>query len=348
MTFRHGLVVGKFYPPHVGHELLIRRAAEKCLRVTVVVAASTKESLSLGDRVEWLAWSVADLPHVAVVGRPDGHPIDYQDDAIWRLHMEVFRAAVSESSPGVPVDVVFSGEDYGDELARRFGAAHVRVDRSTSATSIRADLKVKWLELVPAAREGLARRIVVLGAESTGTTTLAIDLAHATGAGFVPEFGRTFSAAKLARARESVPEVGLNSLTWTSAEFTWIASRQQEEIRQVARRHPVVIADTDALATSVWHERYVGGQHEPSLELARRNPPHLYVLTSEVGVAFEDDGLRDGEHVRESMSSCFREALEATGVPWLEVSGAPAMRVARVLEDRLECFSLPHLSSPLA
>ena len=33
---RHGLVVGKFYPPHAGHHLLIRAAAAACDRVSVV------------------------------------------------------------------------------------------------------------------------------------------------------------------------------------------------------------------------------------------------------------------------------------------------------------------------
>jgi len=37
MTARHGLVIGKFYPPHAGHHLLVRTAARACERVTVIV-----------------------------------------------------------------------------------------------------------------------------------------------------------------------------------------------------------------------------------------------------------------------------------------------------------------------
>lgn len=36
----HALVIGKFYPPHAGHHLLIREAARVAARVTVVVMAS--------------------------------------------------------------------------------------------------------------------------------------------------------------------------------------------------------------------------------------------------------------------------------------------------------------------
>ena len=117
VTFGHGLVVGKFYPPHLGHLSLIRAAADACERVTVVVAASSVETLSLADRVEWLGWDLADRPHVTVVGVMDDHPVDYYDPEIWDAHMVVFEAAIAEVAPGAPVDAVFSGESYGDELA---------------------------------------------------------------------------------------------------------------------------------------------------------------------------------------------------------------------------------------
>ena len=54
-TFPHGLVVGKFYPPHRGHQYLIERAAAKCARVTVLVMAAGSETVALGDRVAMAA-----------------------------------------------------------------------------------------------------------------------------------------------------------------------------------------------------------------------------------------------------------------------------------------------------
>ena len=54
MIARHGLVIGKFYPPHAGHHHLIRAAAARCARLTVVVMAATVESIPLARRVAWL------------------------------------------------------------------------------------------------------------------------------------------------------------------------------------------------------------------------------------------------------------------------------------------------------
>ncbi len=353
MTFGHGLVVGKFYPPHLGHLSLIRAAADACERVTVVVAASSVETLSLADRVEWLGWDLADRPHVTVVGVMDDHPVDYYDPEIWDAHMVVFEAAIAEVAPGAPVDAVFSGESYGDELARRLAARHLRVERpgtSPSGTAARADLIGRWMSLIPSARVALARRIAVVGAESTGTTTLAFDLADALGAAAVPEYGRVYSGAKLAGARQMAGSTScgwMESLTWRSEEFTAIAARQQAAIDAAALSVPVVVADTDALATSIWHDRYVGGPHLPSLELARVHPPALYLLTSHVGIEFEQDGLRDGEHLRASMTDTFRQALERQPVAWVEMTGDRFSRLDAAVRACRDAARLPELAEPL-
>ncbi|MET0419409.1 MAG: adenylyltransferase/cytidyltransferase family protein, partial [Actinoplanes sp.] len=109
--FGHGMVVGKFYPPHAGHHALIAAAAARCARVTVVVAPSRRESIPLDLRLEWLQEVHADTPWVRFVGRYDDHPVDYADPAVWDAHCAVFREAVG---PGA-VDAVFSSEAYGAE-----------------------------------------------------------------------------------------------------------------------------------------------------------------------------------------------------------------------------------------
>ena len=331
-NFAHGLIVGKFHPPHAGHLRLVATAADACERVTVVVAAGSQESLRLADRVEWLAWASAHRPHVTVVGAMDDHPIDYDDPVIWDAHMGVFADAVAELTP-VPVDAVFSAEAYGDELARRLGATHVRVPRDISATQARADLHGSWQLLAPPARPGLARLVVVLGPESTGTTTIAHRLAERLGAAFVPEYGRTYTSRKLADVRQTAHEAGqprpwVDELEWWSDEFTVIAARQTAAITEAADRAPVVVADTDALATSVWHERYVGQPHPPSLALARSLPVDLYLLTTPDGVPFIQDGLRDGAAIRTVMTETFVAALNASGRPWVALNGPEAARLA--------------------
>ncbi|MEU1281671.1 AAA family ATPase [Streptomyces sp. NPDC005805] len=328
---RHGLVLGKFYPPHAGHHHLVRTAAERCERLTVLVCAASVESVPLADRVAWLREV---HPEVRVVGAVDDHPVDLYDEDIWAAHMEVFTTAVPEQ-----VDAVYTSEEYGDELARRLGAVHICVDPDRSAypvsgTAVRADPAGRWDFLAPPVRAGLTRRVVVLGAESTGTTTLALALAEhyrARGGvwartGYVAEYGREYSERKLAELRAERPGADWSGVAFASEEFPVIAKEQAAREEAAARAgSPVLVCDTDAFATTVWHERYLGGPYPADPEPRTQ---HLWVLTDHEGVAFEDDGLRDGEQLRPWMTERFREELARTGRPFIEVTGPHEVRLA--------------------
>lgn len=332
--YGHGLVLGKFYPPHAGHHHLVRTARDRCERLTVLVCAASVESVPLADRVAWMREI---HPDVTVVGAVDDTRMDLHDPAVWDAHMAVFRAAVPE-----PVDAVFTSESYGAELARRFGAESVLVDpdrtlHPVSGTEVRKDPVGCWDFLAPPVRAALTRRVVVLGAESSGTTTLALALAgHYRARGgvwartrYVPEYGREFSERKLAGLRERWPGAQWEDVEFTTGDFPLIARRQNEAEEEAARAgSPVLICDTDSFATTVWHERYVGGRNADVEAVADRVPHHLWLLTGHEGVDFEYDGLRDGEELRPWMTGRFRDELTRTGRTFVALEGGREKRLA--------------------
>ncbi|MEU3554699.1 AAA family ATPase [Streptomyces fragilis] len=331
MRYGHGLVLGKFYPPHAGHHHLVRTAAEQCDRLTVLVCASSVESVSLADRVAWMR---EEHPACEVVGTMDEVPVDYTDPDVWAAHVEIFRAAV----PG-RIDAVFTSEAYGEELGRRLGAVSVLVDpdrtvHPVSGTAVRRDPVECWPYLAPPVRGALARRVVVLGAESTGTTTLARALAaHFRERGgvwadtrWVPEYGREFSERKL----EALGPGGhWSDVSFASREFPLIAAEQLAREDRAAREgSPVLFCDTDAFATTIWHERYLGSANPEVARIAEEGRrQHLWLLTDHADVPFEDDGLRDGEHLRPWMTSRFEAELTRTGRPFRVLRGSPAHRL---------------------
>ncbi|MFG2711413.1 AAA family ATPase [Streptomyces goshikiensis] len=335
--FGHGLVLGKFYPPHAGHHHLVRTAQDQCERLTVLVCAASVESVPLADRVAWMREA---HPGAEVVGAVDDIPVDLYDPAVWEAHMAVFRSAV----PG-RVDAVFTSEEYGGELARRFGAEEVLVDRErtlfpVSGTAVRADPVAAWEFLGPAVRAALTRRIVVLGAESTGTTTLSRALARHyrsrggvwAKTGWVAEYGRRYSEEKLAAARAADPAASWPDVSFTSEEFPVIARRQDaDEEREARLGSPVLFCDTDSFATGIWHERYMDGRNAEVERIAARTRRDLYLLTDHADVPFEDDGLRDGPQLRPWMTGRFREELERTGRRFLVVGGDREERLARAV-----------------
>jgi HTH-type transcriptional regulator, transcriptional repressor of NAD biosynthesis genes len=335
----HGLIVGKFYPPHAGHHHLIAVAAAACRRVTVVVAPASTDSIPLDLRLAWLREAHAATPWVRFVGVIDDHRIDYDDPAVWDAHCALFARAIGDD----PVDTVFTSEPYGDELARRFAADNVSVDPRrhaypVSGTAVRADPVAHWRHLTPAVRAWLTRRVVVVGAESTGTTTLARELAAAlrrrggvwADTRWVPEYGRELTERKLAARRVDDRAATVFDVTWTAADFVDVALAQNAAEDAAARAGgPILVCDTDSRATAVWEERYLGRTGPATVELARR--PDLYLLTDDVGVPFEDDGLRDGEHLRSWMTGRFRDVLRASGVATVELTGPAPVRLAAAL-----------------
>ena len=354
--FRHALVLGKFYPPHAGHHHLVRTAAASADRTTVAVLGASVESIPLADRVRWLAAEHAGDPGVAVLGDLDDHPIDFDDDAVWELHVGIARAvlarrAIADGDPAAaPVDAVFSSEEYGGELAKRLAAVHVLVDPARSAfpvsgTAVRARPFEHWPLLARPTRAGLAARVVVVGAESTGTTTLANQLAAHyrrrggafTGTTTVTEYGRTHTEDKLVAARAFAPEAALTDLVWTVGDFVDVAAKQATAEDLAAGTSPILVCDNDSWAATVWCERYLGAPHALVHEAVGDRQPHLYLLTDHVGVPYEQDGWRDGEHVREPMTALFVRRLRARDVPWALVAGHPAHRLRQAVRlcDRL-------------
>jgi hypothetical protein len=132
-------------------------------------------------------------------------------------------------------EAVFSSEAYGDAYARCLGAAHVSVDPQRrqvpcSATMIRNDPLAHLDCLAPCVREWFVRRVCLVGAESTGKTTLAVALAGHYQTVWMPEYGREFCDVKLANGTLE---------HWDSVEFEQIArehARREDLLAREASR----------------------------------------------------------------------------------------------------------------
>jgi HTH-type transcriptional regulator, transcriptional repressor of NAD biosynthesis genes len=341
---RHALVIGKFYPPHRGHHDLIRRAAREADRVTVLVMGSSFDSIPTAERVAWLRAEHATDQTVDVAGVRCDAPVNIHDETVWAAQVGVMRAG-ARSVNREPVDLVASGEVYGDELARRLGADHFRVDRMLdpiNATMIRRDIAGHWDALAHAVRAGLSTRVVVLGAESTGTTTLAGDLVDRyrtrggvwRHTGLVTEFGRDYTEVVWDRQRPDAPTV--NDLVWSPHDFDVIAAEQTKLETAVAGSAPLLVSDTDAFATAIWERRYLGdaARRDPAWAHAPRLPRRdLYLLTDHVDVPWDDDGRREGDlAIRAEMTTWFEDALTAAGHSWFPVTGTRSGRLQIAVE----------------
>jgi NadR type nicotinamide-nucleotide adenylyltransferase len=117
-------------PPHKGHQYLVEFARARVGRLTVLLLSRGTDPIPGELR---FAWMRSLFPGVEVVHVCHDLPTDYQDPAVW----DRWIALIRQACPCTP-EVVFSSEAYGDELARRLGAAHQPVDPSRVAVPISA------------------------------------------------------------------------------------------------------------------------------------------------------------------------------------------------------------------
>ncbi len=303
-----GFLVGKFYPPHRGHKHLITEARAQVDRLVVMLAHHPSQTIPWEVRAAWLEEIHPDCEIHLVADELE------DDSRRW--------ADFTKRHLGRAPDVVFSSEDYGPEFARLMGARHVMVDRQRlivpiSGSRIRA-APLDHLEfLEPCVRAYFVKRVVVIGAESTGKTTLARRLAERFDTVWVPEFGREHWERKIAGLKVTDPPP-----SWSSDEFVEIATEQQRRENAAARvANRVLFCDTNAFATGTWNERYHSTRDLRVDAIGARDKADLYLLTAP-DVPFVQDGLRDGEHIREWMDRRFADQLAHGAVPVVRLEGA--------------------------
>lgn len=339
--FRSGLVVGKFAPLHLGHELLIRRALASCERLHILSYTQPEfEGCAPAVRQRWLRQR---FPAAAscVLGEAqlrDGALSPYGFDAVPHndepasTHRR-FVGAVCVHHLGVRIDAVFTSEDYGDgfaaELTRFYRQTdadyppitHVCVDLARaevaiSGTRVRADVHGAREYLAPEVYATFVERVVLLGGESTGKSTLAQALAQHFDTELVEEYGRELWVERAGDLRYE------DMLTIAREQV-----RRERAARVRAKRY--LFCDTSALTTLFYSGEMFGSVASELQQLARRGYHHTFLCAPDFD--FVQDGTRRDASFRAQQHDWYRRELARRGFAYTEVTGTVAERVAQVV-----------------
>ena len=191
---------------------------------------------------------------------------------------------------------------------------------------------------LPKPKQGLL--VTIVGAESTGKTTLALELVeqlkakghHAT---MVPEVLREFCDRE-GRTPHEHEQLGL-------------AQAQTQRIQAARAEHDIVVADTSALMISVYSEFIFGDVSLHAMALEAHAQSDLTLLTA-VDLPWVADGfVRDGEHVRAPVDALIRSKLIEAGLSHSVIGGTGAQRGAAalsVVEHALHVAELQRRGQP--
>lgn len=313
--YRHALVVGKFAPLHRGHQTLLDHAHELADEVSVIVW-SNPDFTSMPNEVR-AGWITALYPRARVLIGSDGPP-NLAPDQVQRE----YTAALLQRH-GCSPDVVTTCESYGPGLAAHLGIAHewaaaARPSGSPSGTLLRADVHAHRDWLHPLVYAHFVKKVVLMGAESTGKSTLAARLAAEFGTEHVQEYGREHYAAR----------GGHLDLD----DYVTIARiHRQLEDDAALRADRYLFVDTNAI-TTMFFSHYYNRESLPELHRLADDCASRYahVIVCDDDIPFEQDGWRDNLVWRGRMQGMVLHDLAVRGIRYDIVSGSLDQRVAQV------------------
>lgn len=282
--YKHAVVIGKFMPLHKGHMHMIEQAALNSNVVTVLVCSLQSEPIPGILRFSWMKqeFPLLDVRHIWA-DLPQ-YPEEHED--FWSIWCKVIRDNTSED-----LDVIFSSEDYGDTLGDKLNISSVIVDKSRthvpiSGTKIRNDVYKNFKYLSDAAKPYHVRKVVILGPESCGKTTLAQRLSEEINCPWVPEYGReyvdNFEQKYLSQNQE-----------FSTLDISHIAAGQMLAEEKAAKNsNSLIICDTDLITTQIWSEIYLGYCPDWIINESMNRKYDLY-LVCPPNIPWVDDGTRE-------------------------------------------------------
>lgn len=325
--FDIGIVVGKFAPLTLGHINLITAASTQAKKVIIILSHDQRwvdrqnprdqRTLSLKNRLRWLQQTFSNTPHVDITYIDETDIPEFPNG--WSEYCNLLRDIIEEASysyiekqfatrgnlahPDRPSVAIFSSEvSYDPEYAKRLPLVnHVIVDSERtkvpiSATMIRENLYNCWDYLPSIVRKDYTRKIVVLGTESSGKTTMVRNLAKLFNTSWVEEYGRTYCETVLAGSEETLRSSDYPLIAYRHKEF-------EEEAMRTANR--VCIVDTNAFITEFYHRLYEGKRNNIVSAIAAEEQYDAVIILAP-NVPWVDDGLRINSD-RDRTSKLFEE-----------------------------------------
>ena len=312
---QHGVIVMTALVPTIGHQFLVETAAEAMElnfgKLHVVLFDRTFEPIKGALRASAIREQFKHMPHVQVYHHvDDGAPqVDDGTQTFWDYWVNL----MTEITGVEKFTHVFASEAYGNKFAEQLGARFMPVDIGreiypVKGTDVRRNLDERFMDVMPAFKKHLIRRIVMFGAESTGKTTMAQSLACDSfiGGKYLPEWARSY-------LETFGPEV-------TDERMEIIAQMQYSVQKSVIAnlKYPWVIQDTDLLTTIGYARLYRTTPNYALEHMFRETKGHLYIVMNG-DIPFTKDPLRYGGEARETTDQYWIDLLDEFGCSYYRV-----------------------------
>lgn len=242
MQYNVGMYGGSFNPLHMGHVDCIMRAASVCKRLYIVLSIGiNREEIDYKVRYRWLYQLTKHIGNVKIIMLKDDAPnkSDYCEK-YWEIDASIVKKEIGEK-----IDVVFCGSDYDSKsfwnVCYPESKLIVFERNGISSTDIRINPYLHWDWIPSIVRPYYTKKVLLIGGESTGKSTLTINLANYFNTNYIDEAGRDIS------------EKSGTDLLMLSQDFTEILLQHKlNEMKAVEQSNKILFIDTDALVTKFY------------------------------------------------------------------------------------------------
>ncbi len=328
MQYNVGMYGGSFNPLHMGHVDCIIRAANMCKELYIVLSIGHNRGEIDGRiRYRWIYQLTKHIGNVKIITLEDeaASKAEY-DEKYWQSDADKVKAAV-----GKPIDVVFCGSDYDENSfwnkCYPESKLYIFPRNDISSTEIRKNPYAHWDWIPNIAKPYYVKKVLLMGGESTGKSTLTINLANRFNTNYIDEAGRDIS------------ERSGTDMMMLSEDFTEILLQHKlNEIKAIEHSNKVIFEDTDALITQF----FMGFLEDPGIEKNKAlsdaiDALNLYdlILFLEPDVEFVQDGDRSEEirDNREKYSDQIKDLILSHGKRFVIVSGSYEERYEKAIAE---------------
>lgn len=322
-----GFVFGKFFPFHKGHEAMINFALSKCDFLTVLVCCSDKESISDILRKAWIEKAFEKQINIEIrtfnyleSELPNTSESSKEVSEIWA---DIFKRQLPDYS------LLITSEEYGNFVATFMNIQHIAFDIPkikvpVSATAIRNDVFTNWKYLPDSVKPYLSLKVVILGTECTGKTTLTEKLSKHFNCSFVMEAGRDIIA---------------NSNSFTFDDLNLVAIEHAKRIdKTILADNPLVIIDTDIHTTKSYSRFTFEKELVISVDIYNSNKANLYLYLNN-DVDYLQDGTRLCEEERNLLDLSHRKVLADHNIDIVEITGNWDERFEKAVEQIIKLIA---------
>jgi HTH-type transcriptional regulator, transcriptional repressor of NAD biosynthesis genes len=315
-----GFIGGKFLPFHQGHVYAIIAASNQVDKLHVILSSSKNRDKEICDRdgmkyipadirLSWLGESLHNLDNIEITHIEDDQ---WDNNYNWEEGANMIKKAI-----GQKIDCVFSSEtSYNEHFSKYYpDSEHIVIDdpRKTvtiSATEMRKNLYDNWDKLPLCVRSYFTKKVVIIGTESSGKSTLTKKLAKFYNTNYVHEIGRDYC------------EKYSNQLTKDM--FDLIAMEHfLLQKKKAGESNKVMFIDSEAVITQYYLDMYFDGKKSPLIEEIIKLQDYDLAIFLEPDIKWVEDGLRFAgeEKTRKKNNKKLKNMFHDRGIPFVSISG---------------------------